>query len=138
MSRFGDSDCDNNYYFLWPSVIQRGIQGKRGQAFLTELVDALDALPTKELITGDLVLEGNCCALGAVALSRGTDVSWVDPLDHRGVAKALGTLYTVANEVAYQNDEMGHVDETPAQRWVRVRKWAVEQIELAAVKGGAA
>ena len=57
MSRSGyteDGDCDNPIYLLWPSIVERSIKGKRGQAFLKELLADLDAMPDKRLIDAAL------------------------------------------------------------------------------------
>ena len=48
MSRSGyseDGDYDNPSYLLWPSIVERTIKGRRGQAFLREMLETLDAMP---------------------------------------------------------------------------------------------
>jgi hypothetical protein len=136
MSRSGYSDdCEN--IGLWRSTVDRAINGKRGQAFLREMLDALDAMPVKRLIKNELVTEsGEACALGAVALRRGLDVSDVDESEPDDVASSFGISRALACEIAYENDEHRtydfklheYVDESPEQCWERMRKWIVSHI----------
>jgi hypothetical protein len=100
----------------WAANVRRCIGGRKGQAFMWELLLALQALPRRELITGGLIDQEGCpCALGAVALSRGKDV----PPDLRVTdegepdedyfAEAMGGFFGIkdllAREVMYHNDE---------------------------------
>lgn len=58
MSRSGysdDYDGDNWDLIRWRGAVTSAIRGKRGQAFLREALAALDAMPEKQLIAGDLV-----------------------------------------------------------------------------------
>lgn len=58
MSRSGYSeDYDGDHWDLirWRGAVASSIRGKRGQAFLREALAALDAMPEKKLITGDLI-----------------------------------------------------------------------------------
>jgi hypothetical protein len=67
MSRSGysdDFDFDNLALGRWRAQVASAIRGARGQAFLCELVVALDALPEKKLIAHDLESNGNVCAIG--------------------------------------------------------------------------
>lgn len=124
MSRSGYSDdCENVQ--LWRGAVDRATFGSRGQAFMRRLRDALDAMPVKRLIVGELVDDnGEVCALGAVDPAK--DVDAYEPEDvaeHFGIARAL------ACEIVYQNDESDwHGGETPEQRWVRMRAWVEKQI----------
>lgn len=130
MSRSGyTDDCDN--LELYRASVDRALQGKRGQAFLRELAEALDAMPEKVLISGELINEqGACCAIGAVCKSRSLDVSKIDYDDPDRVALAVGVARSMAAEIAYVNDEGGpRIQEEPAKRWERVRKWVSEQIK---------
>jgi hypothetical protein len=90
------------------------------------MLAAMDALPAKRLIIGELVCEGECCALGAVALKRGTDVSGLDVEDRLGVADTFGIAEAMAAEIMYMNDEVH--DETPEERFATMRKWILENI----------
>lgn len=123
MSRSNYSDdCDNLQ--LYRHAVNRALHGKRGQAFLRELVAALDAMAGQALISGELVNEaGACCALGAICKSRSLDVARIDAEDPDDVGRALGVARSMAAEIAYINDESGPCRETPQQRWRRVRKW---------------
>lgn len=123
MRRSGYSeDCDN--LELYRATVERAIHGKRGQRFLRELAAALDAMPEKLLISGELINgEGGCCAIGSVCQARGLDVSGIDYEDAETVAKLIGVARSMAAEIAYENDEAGHPLESPAKRWERIRKW---------------
>jgi hypothetical protein len=130
MSRSGYSDdCEN--IWLWRNSVDRALNGKRGQAFLRELLDTLDAMPKKELIEGELVTEdGEVCALGSVFKARNINVVQIpEYYDNRNAGKALGIAYSMVAEIAYMNDNESQYDETPAQRWVRMRAWVVGQIK---------
>lgn len=129
MSRSGYSeDCSN--LGLWRGNVERAIRGRRGQAFLREMADALDAMPVKELVADDLVRDSeHVCALGAVAVFRGQDVSKLDIYDGEEVGQTFGIARHLAQEVAYVNDEAGpRKGETPAERWQRMRAWVSEQL----------
>ena len=86
MSRSGYTDyCE--HLGLWRGAVERAIRGKRGQAFLREMASALDAMPVKELVAEEIVRDPeHVCAIGAVALARGMDVSMIDPEDNDTVA----------------------------------------------------
>lgn len=82
MSRSGyseDGDCD--FPELYRGRVARAIKGKRGQAFLRELAAAMDAMPEKRLIAGELVEGGECCTMGVICKARGLDVEGVNPED---------------------------------------------------------
>ncbi|WP_256576270.1 hypothetical protein [Pseudomonas sp. KK4] len=67
MSRSGYSDdCENWSLICWRGAVNSAIKGKRGQAFLIELRDALDAMPVKRLTTNTLEADGEFCTLGAL------------------------------------------------------------------------
>jgi hypothetical protein len=120
---YDDYESDSNIGFLWDSITRTAIRGRRGQRLLREMGTALDAMPVKELEAGVLVEDGQVCALGAVALARGIDVSALDPEDPAAVAKVFDIPTTLAREVAYQNDDGSLRDEAPAERWTRMRAW---------------
>lgn len=114
------------------------MQGKRGQAFLSELLEALDALPKHELAAHSFARNGEICALGAVAVKRHIDVSafepgegedsWDDEVDRDELGAAFGIAGSMAAEIMYENDEGAYDSETPAERWIRVRKWVERNI----------
>jgi len=124
MSRSNYSeDIDQWDLIRWRGAVNSAIKGKRGQKLLRDMADALDAMPTKRLIEGELVTaQGEVCALGAVACKRRVDVSGVNPEDSETVAAIFDISDALAREIAYENDEGGW-QETPEKRWERVRKW---------------
>lgn len=134
MSRAGYSDYfDDNWALIrWRGAVSSAINGSRGQDFLRALLKALDALPNKRLIEGDLVAsDGECCAMGALAICKEIPVSGVDPYDRTEVANLFGIAPSLAAEVAFENDD-GWYGETPENRWYRMRRWVVSQIKDAA------
>ena len=159
MSRSGLSEDDGDdplAFGRFRAAVGSAIRGKRGQAFLREALAALDAMPDKRLIAGDLVVTGEqcpygeadlivgadelcdtkgqpypmgaCCLLGAVALARKMDVSDLDPEDIDSVAPRFGLADAMTREIVYWNDEGGW-RETPEERWTRMRAWVAEQIK---------
>lgn len=140
MSRSGYSeDGDYSLANLWPNIVDRAIKGKRGQAFLHELAKALDEMPEKKLIAGDLVTEtGEVCAIGAVCKARGLDTSKVDIHDRYEVGKLVGIAPTLAAEIEFHNDDdFGYRrDVTPEERWSIMRKWVASQLYSHPESGG--
>jgi hypothetical protein len=122
---------------MWRGAVASAIRGKRGQALLREMRDALDAMPDKRLIAHELIAEDGCvCGLGSVAKARGMDVSQIDESDRDEVAAHFGIAPALAAEVADVNDENFACyaypelpDETVEQRrWRGVRQWVAEQL----------
>lgn len=113
----------------WRGRVASAIRGKRGQALLRDILAGMDALPEKVLILGELRnQEGDCCAMGAACLKRGVDTVDIDPAAPEEVAAALDVADCLAQEVAAVNDDWGGRDETPAQRFERVRAWVEKQL----------
>jgi hypothetical protein len=134
MGRSGYSDClDSRELNLWRGAVDSAIRGARGQALLRSMLDALDGMPNKRLIASALVrADGECCALGAVAIARGIDVSDVEPTDRVDVADAFDIAPALAAEIAFENDQdftYWRVEETPERRWARMRSWVAKQIK---------
>ena len=129
MSRSGYyEDCEN--LDLYRHSVERAIKGKRGQAFLCELADALDAMPVKRLIAEHLIDDvGEVCAIGAVCKARAIDLGKVYEGDPQSIADAVGIARALAAEIAWMNDEYNYDPETPEQRWVRMREWVRRNIE---------
>ena len=129
MSRHGYSDdFDGNLQLgRCRGQVNSATRGKRGQAFFIALVEALDALPEKRLIKNELRQDGEVCTLGALGARRGLPLETMDPEDHEGLAGVFDVAHQLIQEVEYVNDEHGYED-TPEQRWVRMRKWASEQV----------
>jgi len=130
MSRSGyTDDCDSWDLIRWRGAVRSAIRGKRGQAFLREMLDALDALPDPVLISEELIdPDGDVCAIGSVGKARGMDMSGMDYEEPDEIAKAFGIARALAAEIAYENDEGSWHDETPANRFKRIRKWVTNQL----------
>jgi len=131
MSRAGYSeDCDDQWqHIMWRGQVTSSIRGKRGQAFLRELVDALDAMPEKRLVRDALKEEDGVCALGCVGVKRGGEMEKLDPEDWNGLSAAFGIAAPLVREIEFMNDEAGWANETPERRWQRVRQWAASLIK---------
>ena len=129
MSRSGYSaDYDDQWALIrWRGAVKSAIRGKRGQAFLREMLLSLEALPEKRLIEGELEAHGEVCAIGAVGARRGVDMSKIDIEDRDAIATAFGIPPAFAAEIMYENDEaIGYwVKETPEARWRRVYQWVL-------------
>lgn len=132
MSRANYSDGDDNPDYplaLWRGAVQSAIRGRRGQAFLKELLAALDAMPIKRLIVDDLIRDGEVCALGAVGVSRGMAMGHLDPhAEAEPIAEAFGIAPCMVREIEFENDEGAYYSETPEQRFDRVRRWVISEI----------
>jgi hypothetical protein len=134
MSRHGyfDEEDYQGQFALYAQRVRNAARGKRGQAWLRELLAALDAMPKKELAAHTVASRGECCAVGALAIHRGidlTEITYDDPddefYDGEETTEWLAAHFDVADcllrDVVYENDEGGKWDETPAQRWERMR-----------------
>ena len=109
MSRSGlveDDGDDPLAHGRWRGAVKSAIKGKHGQAFLRELADALDAMPEKVLVAGELQAENGChCTLGVIGQKRGLDVANMDIDDYDGIATSLGVNAKIAQEIMWENDE---------------------------------
>lgn len=129
MSRSGYSDDIEQWSLIrWRGAVASAIRGRRGQAFLKELLTALDALLEKRLIAQELEEDGAVCALGSVGKARGLDMSRLDPEDHESVAAAFNIPHALACEIMWENDDGTWRHETPEGRYERVRAWVVKNI----------
>lgn len=144
MSRSGYSDdLDDRWQFImWRGTVASAIRGKRGQAFLKEMLAAMDALPVKRLVANELAAPDlipcshwglfeaeSVCAIGSVGKARGIDMSKLDPDDSATVAGTFGIAGPMAQEIVWINDEAGPWKETPERRFERVRAWIVHHIK---------
>lgn len=131
MSRSGYSeDLDPLDLGRWRAQVASAIRGSRGQKLLRELAEGMDAMPDKRLVAESLVTpEGDCCAMGVVCKSRGIEEQalGIDENDPQSVGKLLNIAHQLAAEIAHENDE-GSWDETPEQRWVRMRVWVAKRL----------
>lgn len=130
MSRSGyveDDGSDQWQQIMWRGTVASSIRGKRGQAFLREMADALDAMPEKRLITGELRHNGEVCAIGCVGAKRGVELEKLDPDDYATIAGTFGIAAALVREIEYVND--GWDPLSPEARWQFVRRWVAEQIK---------
>ena len=127
MSRSGYSyDLDNWSLIQWRGQVASSIRGKRGQKFLRDLLDALDAMPEKKLIRDELEDEcGGVCAIGALGKARNIDMSEVDPYDTERLGVIFNISRQLAAEVVNENDEWRLV---PEARWAHMREWVASHI----------
>jgi hypothetical protein len=127
VSRSGYTDeMDDSWALIrWRGAVESALSGKRGQALLREMAAALDGMPVKELVRGELEDGDSVCALGAVGRCRGLKMAEIDPEDYEQVAAKFGIAEALAREIEYENDEGGW-NETPAARWQRMRAWVAE------------
>lgn len=118
MSRSGYSDdCEN--IALYRQAVQRSLDGRRGQAFLRELAQAMDAMPVKRLAADSLTThEGEFCTLGVVGHARGLDLPKLEGQEPDVVGDAFGISRSMAAEIVYMNDEAEN-DAKPA-RYVEI------------------
>lgn len=127
MGRAGYSD-DGEGYAMWRGQVMSTIRGKRGQAFLKELVSALEAMPDKKLIANELIENGQVCALGAVGVARKINMEELDPCDHETIADKFDITHQLVREIEWENDEK-NCGSSPEQRWTRMLAWAKSQIK---------
>ena len=131
MSRSGYSDdCSGWDQICWRGAVKSALKGRRGQAFLVELRDALDAMPGKRLIANSLEVEGEFCTLGVIGVKRGVDMAALDPDDREALGGAFGISPVMASEIVFMNDEACWQKESPEQRWLRMRDWVESNIRL--------
>lgn len=137
MSRAGyDDSCEDAWSLIrWRGAVASAIRGKRGQAFLRELAETLDAMPEKRLIAHDLRKDGEVCAIGSVGTRRGVEMDKLDPEDAETIAAAFGIASPLVREIEWMNDEYGPFDETPERRWSRMREWVERQLKSSGEAG---
>lgn len=128
-SGYGDGRDDEWSFIMWRGAVASAIRGKRGQAFLGELIAAMDALPEPRLIASAFQSEvsGEVCAIGSVGRLRNLDMSNLDPEDYCGVGSMFGIADAMAREIMYINDDYGV--RTPEERFKEVRRWAERNIK---------
>lgn len=112
MSRSGYTDDNDDPLALgrWRQAVRRSIEGKRGQALLQDLADALDAMPDKRLYPNSFsTADGEFCTLGALGTKRGTKMDDLgdaeDGCDTAIVGQRFDIAPAMAAEIMYLNDE---------------------------------
>lgn len=129
MSRSGYIDDFETWDLIrWRGRVASAMRGKRGQAFLQEMLEAMAALPEKRLIDYDLQRNGEFCAIGAVGKARGIDMSKIDVEDRDTIAGIFGIAMPLVAEIVYMNDEVMWKNETPEQRFERMRRWIESEL----------
>ena len=140
MGRSGyTDDCDDPLDMgRWRAQVASAIRGKRGQAFLRDLLEALDNMPDKRLIAEDIVDENGCmCTLGVIGAKRGFDLDSLDPYEHEDLARKFNIAAQLVQEIEFENDEaVWRGREDPEQRWKRMRDWVASHIRSESGKDG--
>ena len=135
MSDRSEYSDEYEHVHLWQGAVLRAAKGARGQAMLTDLVEALDELPVHELAAGVFDDRDGCCAFGALARHRGVTLDDLDP-EAEGLRDDVATRFNIAPSLAAdimaRNDSHGDLfgggGETGAARWARIRAWAVSKL----------
>lgn len=132
-----NDDCDDTLAFnRWRGMVASAMRGRRGQQLLKDILAALDSMPMPmQRLIPDLIVDGdNVCALGAAGKYRKLpDIDKVDPEAHDHLSTMFDVAECLIQEIEWVNDEAGpYGGETAEKRFVRVRKWLVENIRDAA------
>jgi hypothetical protein len=86
MSRSGYHDDGGGWSLIcWRGAVAAAMRGKRGQAFLKEMLAAFDAMPEKRLVAGRLVFDGM------------PEVPW-NPYPHEDIIVGADVLVTGCGE----------------------------------------
>lgn len=150
MSRFSDDGDETGLTpEMWWHNIDLAIKGKRGQKALRELLQALEAVPGHVLVRDYLADDerGVACAVGAYAaykrIATGKANSWGEALhalrqqygyepdgyEMGVIGKAeTGMTTTLAQHLAYQNDEGHWRAKTPEELWQVTYDWVKSQL----------
>lgn len=144
MSRSGYHDDFNNWSLIcWRGAVVSALRGKRGQAFLKEMLAALEILPFHVLAKDELETSTpmslshwgmhpieTVCALGAVGKARGIDMTKLDPEDSETISHVFGIAEAMAREIVYMNDEQGayFTADSPENRYRDMVDWIWNQI----------
>lgn len=128
-----NEDGDNWAVIRWRGAVASSLRGKRGQLFLQDAARVLDALPEHKLTEGEFEYSGEYCLLGAVAVSRGIDVSELDYEDAQGVAEKFNISEAMAREIMHENDNCVwdiNGEHQGAKRWLLMRDWVNRNTQL--------
>jgi hypothetical protein len=149
MSRFEYDDYDSTItQEMWQHNVDLALRGRKGQKALRELLLALDAVPGHRLIRDYLVNpeQGEACAVGAwlayKRIASGQTTDWNDTL--RALYQQYGETEgwetgdigrrelrvtgTLAQHIAYRNDDYYRSATTPEQLWQATYDWVRSQI----------
>lgn len=133
-SNYSEDYCGDYWTWIrWRGAVTSSIRGKRGQAFLKELLETLDGLPEKKLISNTLATpQGEVCALGSVMCKRGLDAEKIDPYDYEQISTMLNIPESLVREIEYINDDQFLYTDgecTPEEaRFKMVRQWVENHI----------
>lgn len=102
----------------------------RGQPVWRDLLAALDAMPVKRLAGGVWITScGDVCAVGLLARAHGLLVlTGSYEMAVNIMVKTFGIPERVLVEVMRTNDFCGPLNETPEQRWERMRRYVEARI----------
>lgn len=129
MSRSGYcDDIEQKDYAMWRGRVMSAIRGKRGQKLIADLRKALEEMPDKRLVKGELQTSGgDVCSLGCVGVSRGHDFKSLDPeQDNDVLAKTLDVAECLIREIEYENDETFRSEE---DRYKHMLNWAIRHLQ---------
>lgn len=149
MSRSGYvDDCEQTWDWIrWRGAVASAIRGKKGQAFIKELLEALEAMPEKRLIEGEWIdAQGEVCAVGCVLKARGIEINAdTDVDDYEYIARKLGINEKIVQEIEHENDNvrvfyvgphvghqcdaLTHWDKSPETRWQIIHQWCLNHLE---------
>ena len=115
-------DSDGWDLIRWRGAVASAVRGKRGQAFLGELVETLESMPDKKLIAGELETTEGVCAIGAVGVRRGVQLEHLDPNDYDTLSRIFGIAPALVREIEFENDDYWCSD--PERRHTRILEWA--------------
>lgn len=125
-------DCEGWDLIRWRGAVKSAIRGKRGQAFLREMLETLDAMPEKRLVKDALVTpQGEVCAMGSVMVKRGIDASAIDCYDANRIADLVGVSPALVREIEFINDDAWTYSTpmTDERRWEIVRAWVANHVK---------
>lgn len=106
---------------LYRTQLKNSIQGLHGQNFLQDLHNALQNLPSRQLISSSLQDQNHVCSIGALARSRKLDTTLLIDLEPYDLAHHLNTTWQIIAEIIYTNDELAPPN--PHQRWSFMLRW---------------
>lgn len=134
MSRSGYSNDGDNWAMIrWRGAVAAAIRGKRGQKFLKELSESMDAMQNKVIGQDSLqTIDGQYCTLGVIGLARGIDLSQIDTEDTKALGETFDIGRSLAAEIMFMNDEYvaRWNNETPEERWVRMKQWVDAHLKI--------